>query len=111
MATTPAQSHEEHADHAEGSHAPGFYWRVAGILAFITIVEVLITLINIPHAILVPILMVLSVLKGAGVVMFFMHLRGDRPPYQVMFLMPFFLAVTFIIFFLILFSEHVGIAG
>jgi cytochrome c oxidase subunit IV len=111
MAATPVQSHEGHDAHEEGTHTPGFYWRVAGILAFITIVEVVVTLFHIPHEILVPILLFLSVLKGAGVVMFFMHLRGDNPPYQLMFMMPFLLAVTFIILFMILFSEHVGIAG
>ncbi|MDZ4721317.1 MAG: cytochrome C oxidase subunit IV family protein [Roseiflexaceae bacterium] len=97
--------------HEEGAHSPRFYWIVGGVLAAITIVEVLITLIHLPHPLLVPILLVLSVIKGAGVIMFFMHLRGDRPPYQVMFLIPFTLAVTFILFFLLLFSQHVGIAG
>jgi caa(3)-type oxidase subunit IV len=97
--------------HKEGEHSPRFYWTVGGVLAVITIVEVLITLIKLPHPLLVPILLVLSVIKGAGVIMFFMHLRGDRPPYQVIFLIPFSLAVTFILFFLLLFSQHVGIAG
>jgi cytochrome c oxidase subunit IV len=97
--------------HEEGTHTPRFYWMVAGVLALITIVEVVITFFPIPHPILVAILLLLSVLKGCGVVMFFMHLRGDRPPYQLMFLMPFFLAVTFVLLFLNLFSEHVGIAG
>jgi cytochrome c oxidase subunit 4/cytochrome o ubiquinol oxidase operon protein cyoD len=97
--------------HEEGAHAPRFYWTVGGVLAVITIVEVVITLIKIPHEWLVPILLVLSVIKGAGVIMFFMHLRGDRPPYQVIFLVPFCLAVTFILLFLLLFSQHVGIAG
>lgn len=104
------QAHDTHA-HEEGEHSPRFYWTVGAVLAAITIAEVLITLIHIPHQILVPILLVMSVIKGAGVVMFFMHLRGDRPPYQFMFLIPFSLAVTFILFFLLLFSEHVGIAG
>ncbi len=108
MDATQAHDHDKHSD---SSHTPSFYWKVAAILAVITIVEVLITLLHIPHPILVPILLVLSVLKGAGVVMFFMHLRGDRPPYQLMFMMPFLLAVTFILLFLNLFSEHVGIAG
>jgi cytochrome c oxidase subunit IV len=105
MAATQSHAHEE------SHHAPSFYWMVAAVLAVITIVEVVITFFDIPHPILVAILLVLSVLKGSGVLMFFMHLRGDRPPYQLMFLMPFFLAVTFILLFLNLFSEHVGIAG
>lgn len=103
-----AETHE-HAEHSE--HSPRFYWIVGAILAVITAVEVGVTLIHIPHPILVAILLVLSVLKGAAVVMFFMHLRGDRPPYQFVFLIPFSLATTFVLFFLLLFSQHVGIAG
>jgi cytochrome c oxidase subunit 4 len=97
--------------HEHNEHAPRFYWMVGGALAVITIVEVLITFLPIPHPILVAILLLLSVAKGAGVVMFFMHLRGDHKPYQLVFLFPFSLAVTFILLFLLLFSEHVGIAG
>lgn len=97
--------------HAEGEHSPRFYWMVGAILAVITAIEVAVTLVHIPHPILVAILLVLAVVKGAGVVMFFMHLRGDARPYQFVFIAPFILATIFVLFFLLLFSEHVGIAG
>ena len=98
-----------HTDPTE--HSTRFYWIVGIILAVITAVEVGVTFLHMPFPILVAILLVLSVLKGAAVVMFFMHLRGDKLPYQLIFLAPFSLAVTFVLFFLLLFSRHVGIAG
>lgn len=98
-----------HEDHTE--HSTRFYWIVGAILAAVTAIEVAVTFLHIPHPILVGILLVLSVFKGAAVVMFFMHLRGDRAPYQLVFLVPFSLAVTFILVMLLLFSTHVGIAG
>lgn len=97
--------------HEHNEHSPRFYWLVGAILAVITIVEVAITFLHLPHPILVAILLILSLIKGSAVVMFFMHLRGDHRPYQVLFMIPFSLAVTFVLMFLLLFSEHVGIAA
>jgi cytochrome c oxidase subunit 4 len=113
---TTAETHtndhsDDHEHHEDFTHTPRFYWIVGAILAVITAIEVGVTLIQIPHPILVPILLVLSIIKGAGVVMFFMHLRGDAKGYQFMFVVPFLLAAVFVLFFLLLFSEHVGIAG
>lgn len=96
-------------DHTE--HSTRFYWIVAAVLAVVTAIEVAVTFMNIPHPILIGILLVLSVFKGAAVVMFFMHLKGDSLPYQLVFLMPFSLAVTFILIMMLLLSSHVGIAG
>lgn len=108
-----------HDDHTE--HSTRFYWIVGAILAVVTAIEVGITgikigetnfaIMHLPHPILIGVLLVLSAFKGAAVVMFFMHLKGDRLPYQLVFLLPFSLAVIFILAMLLLFSTHVGIAG
>jgi len=98
-----AQSHSE---------STRFYWMVAAVLTAITVVEVAVTLIpGIPHLLLVAILLILAVIKGAGVVMFFMHLRGDARVYQLLFIAPLTLASSMIIVFLAIFSNYVGIGG
>jgi len=53
----------------------------------------------------------LAVIKGAGVVMFFMHLRGDARVYQLLFIAPLTLASSMILVFLAIFSNYVGIGG
>ena len=103
-----AESHSADA-HSESTR---FYWMVAAVLAVITIVEVLVTLIpGISHLLLFIILMLLAVVKGAGVVMFFMHLRGDARVFQLLFIAPFALATSMIVIFLAIFSNFVGIGG
>jgi cytochrome c oxidase subunit 4/cytochrome o ubiquinol oxidase operon protein cyoD len=99
--------------HTAQSHSEStrFYWMVGAVLAVITIVEVVVTLIGMPDLLLLFILLLLSVIKGAAVVMFFMHLRGDPRVYQLLFIGPFALAASMIIIFLALFSGHVGIGG
>lgn len=98
-------SHETHEASAR------FYWMIGAILAVITAVEVGITYIDMPQALLVALLLVLSVAKGAQVVMFFMHLKGDAQVFKLLFITPFILAVILILLFMGLFSGHVGIAG
>ncbi len=100
-----------HVEHAE--HADGFYWKVGGVLAAITAIEVAVTFIPGIHgtALLVAILLILSVVKGAAVVMLFMHLRGDARIFQFVFLVPFSFAITMCLMFLTLFGNYVGIAG
>jgi cytochrome c oxidase subunit 4 len=100
--------------HTAQSHSEStrFYWMVAVALAVITIVEVAVTLIpGIPHLLLLIILLALAVVKGAGVVMFFMHLRGDARVFQLLFIAPFALATSMIVVFLAIFSGYVGIGG
>ena len=100
--------------HTAQSHSSStrFYWTVAAVLAVITIVEVALTLIpGIPNLLLVVILLVLAAIKGAGVVMFFMHLRGDARVFQVLFIAPLVLATSMIVAFLAIFSHYVGIGG
>ena len=100
--------------HTAQSHSSStrFYWTVAAVLAVITIVEVALTLIpGIPHLLLVVMLLVLAAIKGAGVVMFFMHLRGDARVFQLLFIAPLVLATSMIVVFLAIFSNFVGIGG
>jgi cytochrome c oxidase subunit 4 len=100
--------------HTTQSHSSStrFYWTVAAVLAVITIVEVALTLIpGIPHLLLVVMLLVLAAIKGAGVVMFFMHLRGDARVFQLLFIAPLVLATSMIVVFLAIFSNFVGIGG
>ena len=112
MATT----HEAHES------PPRFYLTIGAILAVVTIVEVILAwpglLYNPEHpdfgteVILVPILLALSVIKGAMVVMFFMHLKGDARVFKFLFIVPFLIAASrFSVFLLLFWSGHVGIAG
>jgi len=99
--------------HAAQSHSEStrFYWLVAAVLAVITVVEVLVTFAGLPDLVLLVILLLLSVVKGASVVMFFMHLRGDARTFKFLFIVPLAIASTMILVFLALFSQHVGIGG
>src|SRR5215207_6744024 len=109
--------------HTEQSHSEStrFYWMVAAALAVITIVEVIVSLNGVlvdqenpeptMQMILLVLLLVLAAVKGAGVVMFFMHLRGDARVFQLLFIAPFLLATTMIAVFLAIFPNYVGIGG
>ena len=109
--------------HTAQSHSSStrFYWMVAAVLGVITVLEVIVSLDGVlvdqhnpdptTQGLLLVILLVLAVIKGAGVVMFFMHLRGDARVYQLLFIAPFALATSMIVVFLALFSNYVGIGG
>jgi cytochrome c oxidase subunit 4/cytochrome o ubiquinol oxidase operon protein cyoD len=111
---------EAHTTHAHGE-TTRFYWMVAAVLAVITIVEVIVSLNGVlvdqenpdptMQLVLLVLLLVLAAVKGAGVVMFFMHLRGDARVFQVLFIGPFALASSMIVVFLAIFSGFVGIGG
>ena len=102
-----ADPHTAHS-HSESTR---FYWIVAAVLAVITIAEVVVTMVGLPDLVLLAVLLILSVIKGAAVVMFFMHLKGDAPVFKFLFVAPFLLASLMILVFLGLFSNHVGIGG
>lgn len=105
-------THDQHAE-AHESHSTRFYWMVGAILAVITAVEVAIFVYKdmVGNELFLAILFLLSIGKAAGVLMYFMHLRGDARVFQLVFIIPFTLAVTLCLGFLTIFSEHVGIAG
>jgi cytochrome c oxidase subunit 4 len=109
--------------HTAQSHSEStrFYWMVAAVLGVITVVEVIVSLdgVLVSHEnpdptmqlVLLAILLILAAVKGAGVVMFFMHLRGDARVYQLLFIAPLALASSMILVFLAIFSGYVGIGG
>ena len=109
--------------HTAQSHSSStrFYWMVAAVLTAITVVEVIVSLNGVlvdqqnpdptMQGLLLAILLILAVVKGAGIVMFFMHLRGDARVYQLLFIAPLTLASSMIVVFLALFSNYVGIGG
>ncbi len=98
--------------HIEQSHdhSTRFYWIVGAILAVITIIEVGVTFV-LGGILLLIVLLVLSVIKGGAVVMFFMHLRGDARVFQMLFIAPFLLAVSMLLALMALTGTHVGIGG
>jgi cytochrome c oxidase subunit 4/cytochrome o ubiquinol oxidase operon protein cyoD len=107
--------HVTHDDHSESheSHSTKSYWIIGGILAVVTALEVAVFLIesSFSATMFLVVLLGLAVLKGAGVIAFFMHLRGDAKIFQFVFLVPLLFAVTMCLGFLKLFSFHEGIAG
>lgn len=67
-----------HAGAASGGHASiATYIRVAAVLTVVTALEFACIYLGAVRPVLVPILLVLSALKFALVVLFFMHLRYD----------------------------------
>ena len=107
--------HVAHDDHSEDheSHSTKFYWIIGGILAVVTALEVGIFLVesSFSATMFLVILLGLALIKGAGVIAFFMHLRGDAKIFQFVFLVPLLFAFSLCLAFLKLFSNHVGIAG
>lgn len=71
----------EHTDHPDSSQ----YIVVGIILAVFTAIEVAISFAGVPGRISIPSLIILTVLKFALVVMWFMHLRFDSGWYRRMF--------------------------
>ncbi len=107
-------SEQAHAPEAPRAHEPGAsgehgerhsyvgYLVVAVILTVITIVEIVIPsrpeilqALTRPGA--VAALLVLSFVKGAGVVMYYMHLRQDNRLFTALFLSPFVIASTIVV--------------
>ena len=105
-------THEGHAE-AHESHGTKFYWMIGALLAVVTALEVGIFLVqsHMSETVFLILLLALALIKGAGVIAFFMHLRGDAKIFQFVFLVPLTFAFTFCLGFLKLFSYHVGIAG
>lgn len=93
----------EHA-HAETAHASrGTYWMVALVLGIVTLLEVAVFYIPVLHAVIVPILLVLSALKFVLVAAFFMHLKYDRPVLTLVFACGITVAVFIILALYVLF--------
>ena len=89
----------------EGQAHPsvGTYLRVFAVLVIVTVIEVCVFYVPAFQAYLVPVLLVLSGLKFTLVVMFYMHLKTDRPFYTVLFGVPLLLATAVLVALLFLF--------
>jgi heme/copper-type cytochrome/quinol oxidase subunit 4 len=99
-----AASAETHARHGYVG-----YVVVAVILSAITIVEIAIPSVEAINAALtragtVAVLLALSFVKGAGVVMYYMHLRHDNRLFAALFLLPFVIASTIVIVLFLFFT-------
>ena len=107
--------HEEHhanVDHAamgiEHEHPTwSTYWKVATILTLITVVEVWIYYIPsfVASRLFVPSLLIMSAVKFAIVVMFYMHLKYDHKLFRALFTGPLIIAMSTIIALLFLFAK------
>src|SRR3954463_3937802 len=109
-------SHEHGADeHAHAGHDAGehehptwsTYWKVATILTVITIAEVWAYYIPsfVASRAFVPLLLIMSAVKFAIVVMFYMHLKYDHKLFRALFTGPLIIAMSTIIALLFLFAK------
>ncbi|MDP8978836.1 MAG: cytochrome C oxidase subunit IV family protein [Actinomycetota bacterium] len=74
-------------DPDEHAHpGPGEYVQVAAILAVVTALEVVLYYTQASNALIVPALLLLTVIKFALVVLWFMHLRFDHRMFRRLFL-------------------------
>lgn len=89
---------------SELQHATtGTYLRVAAVLVIVTLIEVGVFYVPAFQGVLVPVLLVLSALKFALVVMFYMHLKFDNRFFTFLFGGPLLLALGVMIGLLFLF--------
>jgi cytochrome c oxidase subunit 4 len=89
---------------SDPAHATtGTYLRIAAVLVMITLIEVGVFYVPAFQALLVPILLVLSAVKFALVVMFYMHLKFDNRFFAFLFGGPLLLGALVVISLLFLF--------
>lgn len=105
----PVIATEEGVEHAHPTWS--IYWKVAVVLTLITALEVWVYYIPsfVASRAFVPILLIMSAVKFAIVVLFYMHLRYDSRLFKVLFTGPLMLAITLLMALLFLFGHlHVG---
>ncbi len=103
--TTHVVEHEHH------SHSK-LYVGIFFLLFIITAIEIAIPILNAPEVAItafskpleVAILLVLMTIKGAAVMMIFMHLKGDRRMFGSLFVFPIVFVLAMAIGFLLLFQ-------
>ena len=97
---------EAHTDHVEHPEWPT-YWKVGLFLTIITVVEVWAYYIPafVASKLFVPSLLIMSAVKFATVVMFYMHLRYDHKLFRALFTGPLLIAVATLIGLLFLFAK------
>ncbi len=116
MDNTPSHQHVDPAiESAEGvEHAHptwSIYWKVAVILTLITALEVWVYYIPsfVASRLFVPVLLIMSAVKFAIVVLFYMHLRYDNKLFKTLFTGPLILAGTILMALMFLFGHmHLG---
>ena len=92
----------------EHSHpTAAVYLRVAAILFILTVIEVGVFYVQAFHVILVPALLILSAIKFAIVVMFYMHLKMDNRFFTAIFGGPLILAFGMAMALMFLFKVFV----
>src|SRR6476646_6764749 len=113
--TTHSDSAPHDVAHADEPFHPGWptYWKVATILTLITIAEVWGYYLPsfVASRAFVPTLLVMSAVKFAIVVVFYMHLKYDHKLFRALFTGPLFIAATTLIALLFLFGQLVARFG
>jgi cytochrome c oxidase subunit 4 len=106
MAYTPAAAHGHDADHAHHP-SPATYLKTGIFLTVITIVEVWAYYIPawVASRFFVPSLLIMSAVKFATVVMFYMHLKYDHKLFRALFTGPLLVAVATVIGLMFLFGK------
>jgi cytochrome c oxidase subunit IV len=109
VTTTPVKPDEQHGDLAHAHPTEKDYLKVAGVLGAITAVEVALYYVkDLNHNALIGMLAVLSIVKFAAVVLYFMHLKFDSQLFRRLFVTGLILAVfvyTAVLFAMGQFSE------
>ena len=112
-----SHSHSHSAAHGDAhAHVSGevhahptwsTYWKVAVILTLITVVEVWVYYIPafVASRLFVPSLLIMSAVKFAIVVMFYMHLKYDHKLFRALFTGPLTIAILTLIVLLFLFGQ------
>ncbi len=118
-----AHDHPPHASDTESSHTGmgevhehptwATYWKVATILGLITVVEVWVYYIPafVATKLFVPSLLIMSAVKFAVVVMFYMHLKYDHKLFRALFSGPLIIAAATMVVLLFLFGHLTIFAG
>ncbi len=112
----PASNHTDAAV-AEHAHEPidsSVYLRIFAVLAVVTAIEVAASFLNrigLPEFIQIIVLLILGTIKGALVVLFFMHLKFDSRWFSTMFVLGMVIAALLMIVFIVLFGYKAGLAG
>ncbi len=105
----PAIAEAEGVEHAHPTWST--YWKVAVILTMITALEVWVYYIPsfVASRLFVPVLLVMSAVKFAIVVLFYMHLRYDNKLFKTLFTGPLMLAGIILVALMFLFGHlHIG---
>src|SRR2546423_10519229 len=118
MAHDPSHEHHANVDHKalgiKHEHPTwSTYWKVALVLTLITVVEVWIYYIPsfVASRLFVPVLLVMSAVKFAVVVAFYMHLKYDHKLFRALFTGPLIIAIVTMIVLLFLFGHLAIRAG